>query len=341
MEEIYKNRISWDKECEMFTLLLPEESGLPVSVYMDDGYAAIENSHPVVIFVQNSYNHYDDSYKHLICLSVDEKAENVFNTPLRITYEDYVYVRLWVIKYKKLIIELSHRNIDIFGFLKKYQKTRTTKKAVAESQEVVKPLNEMALLRGDFIGLPYSIWIDNGHTWKNSGHSPRIKVETTTREKSTKRWNPFILSTMEFAINIPDVNKYSSKDIALIKKFVEANKNFIDEVTTSETRMYSNNEVIAGVLTMEQIKANLTKETRDGNIKRVYYRNTIQGLTDSYTVVEDVATGKFSLVSKRTDDNVLDNKWYDAIIPTIKKEGDKEFIGIWNGEVMTYAEIKK
>ena len=192
----------------MFTLLLPEESGLPVSVYMDDGYAAVSNNHPVVIFVQNSYNHHDHTYQHLICLSVDENPENVFETSLRITKADYLVVRFWVIRNRNLIIQLSHRIIDIFELLKKY--------------------------------------------WK------------------------------EIDLSKAEVSEYET-------------------------------------------------------INKINYLNHIQ----DYIVVEDVATGKFSLVSKRTDDNVLDNKWYDAIIPTIKKEGDKEFIGIWNGEVMTYAEIKK
>ena len=124
MEERYKKKISWDVECEQYTPLFPSDSGLPVSIYLDDGYAAVSSGHPTVVFVQNSYNHTDRTYKHLICLSVDDTVENVFDTELLIKSEDYIKVGEWIIAKQDLIRRLSHREIDIFGFLEEYRREK-------------------------------------------------------------------------------------------------------------------------------------------------------------------------------------------------------------------------
>ena len=205
MDEKYKKRISWDGECEQYTPLFPSDSGLPVSIYLDDGYAAVSSGHPTVVFVQNSYNHFDTSYKNLICVSVDDTVENIFDTELLIKSEDYIKVCEWIIAKQDLIHSLSMRYIDIFGFLKEYKR-----------------------------------------------------------------------------------------------------RNSID--VSSE---------------------------------KCLHINTIKSSTEEYVVVKDTENNKCSLISKRTNKNVLDDKWFDWILPTIKQDGDKEVIAVWNNEKVMYIQINK
>lgn len=205
MDEKYKKRISWDIECEQYTPLFPSDSGLPVSIYLDDGYAAVSSGHPTVVFVQNSYNHFDTSYKNLICVSADDTVENVFDTELLIKSEDYIKVCEWIIAKQDLIHSLSMRNIDIFGFLKEYRR-----------------------------------------------------------------------------------------------------RNGID--VSSE---------------------------------KCLHINTIKGSTEEYVVVKDTENNKCSLISKRTNKNVLNDKWFDSILPTIKQNGEKEFIAVWDNEKVMYIQINK
>ena len=205
MDEKYKKRISWDVECEQYTPLFPSDSGLPVSIYLDDGYAAVSSGHPTVVFVQNSYNHFDTSYKNLICVSADDTVENVFDTELLIKSEDYIKVCEWIIAKQELIHSLSMRYIDIFGFLKEYKR-----------------------------------------------------------------------------------------------------RNSID--VSSE---------------------------------KCLHINTIKSSTEEYVVVKDTENNKCSLISKRTNKNVLDDKWFDWILPTIKQDGDKEVIAVWNNEKVMYIQINK
>lgn len=341
MDEKYKKRISWDVECEQYTPLFPSDSGLPVSIYLDDGYAAVSSGHPTVVFVQNSYNHTDRTYKHLICLSVDDYVENIFNTERRIVYSDYAQVRRWIFNNQDLIRRLSHREIDIFGFLEEYRREKNKKKRfVAESE--FNQLNEMATISGSFMGLSYAIWIDNGQTWRQSGHSPRIKIESTNRSKNTTFWNPFILSTMEFAdTGNKDVKKYSAKEVSQIKEFVRHNLDFIKKVTCDEKQQYNYDEVLDGLVPMDEIRKNKSKKTIDDNIKKLVYINTIKGSTEDYIVVQDVTNDKYSLVSKRTDENVLNDRWFDSILPTIKQNGEKELIAVWDNEKVMYIQINK
>lgn len=343
MEEKYKNKISWDAECEEFTVLYPNETGLPVSIYLDDGYAAKTFSHPVVLFVQNSYNHLDRTYRHLICLTANERVENVFNTELRIRFEDYAKVRYWVFNHIDLIRDLSNREIDIVEFLKEYRNSQGHKKRfVAENVDTDSQhmINEMAILNGSLFGLPYAIWIDNTQTWRTSGHSPRIKIQSTNRSKNTRTWNPFILSDIEFAEVNNDIKKYSAKDIKTIKKFVTANLDFIKEVTCGN-KEYDTDDVISGILTMEEINANKTKESINKNLKKLIYMQTLKSSSDSYIIVQDTENEKYSLVSERTGDNVLNDQWFDAIIPVIKVIDNIECITVFNEEKISYIKINK
>ena len=205
MEERYKKKISWDVECEQYTPLFPSDSGLPVSIYLDDGYAAVSSGHPTVVFVQNSYNHFDTSYKNLICVSVDDTVENVFDTELLIKSEDYIKVCEWIVAKQDLIHSLSMRYIDIFGFL-----------------------------------------------------------------KECKRRN-----------------------------------------------------------------------TIDVSSEKCLHINTIKGSTEEYVVVKDTENNKCSLISKRTDENVLNDRWFDSILPTIKQNGEKELIAVWDNEKVMYIQINK
>ena len=332
MEEKYKNRISWERECEMFTPLYPSDTGLPVTIYLDDGYAAPSEGHPVVLFVQNSYKENDYTFRHLICMTADNKTENVFGTKLRITYEDYVEVRLWVMKYKKLIRQLSYREIDVFGFMRIYNEK---KNAITES---VVPIFEMATIDSTFTGLEYNIWIDNGHTWKESGHAPRIKVQTTVRSKKTTSWNPFILSTMSFLKN-KDSEKYSAKTIKEITMFVKANYDFIMDITTNLEKSYKVDEITKGLLTLDQIKNNLTSETRNNKVRKLAYMTSI-GQNNEYTIVYDSASKKYSLVSSYTDENVLNDQWFDTILPVVKTVNNVKTVDVWSEDGIFPVEIK-
>ena len=336
MEEKYKNRISWDRECEMFTPLYPSDTGLPVTIYLDDGYAAPGEGHPVVLFVHNSYKPNDYSYRHLICMTADDKTENVFGTKLRITYEDYVEVRLWVMKYKKLIRQLSHREIDVFGFMRLYNEEKKAQKTISESAE---PLFEMATIDSSITGLEYNIWIDNGHTWKQSGHAPRIKVQSTNRSKKTTSWNPFILSSLKF-LKTKDSEKYSASAVNDIELFVKANLDFIMDVTTNEEKSYDVNEITKGLLTLDQIKNNLTTETRNEKVRKLVYTSSI-GPNNEYIIVHDVNNKKYSLVSSFTDENVLNDQWFDTILPVIKTTNGIKTVDVWTNEGIFPVEIKE
>ena len=112
-KENYKN-VCWGKEFEEFTSIYPESTGLEVKLMLDDCNAAKQSNHPVVVFMQNSYD--PEIFDAKIPISADADAENIFDMPVNIRHRDYVDVRLWIMQHWKLIQRLSRMEIDIFGF---------------------------------------------------------------------------------------------------------------------------------------------------------------------------------------------------------------------------------
>lgn len=335
MTQEEKSRINWRDECEQFTPLLPSETGLEVAIYLDDGYAAKSNHHPVVVFVQNSYNENDYHFRHLICITADEYAQNVFNTPLRIRHEDYMYVRFWIARNRDLIHTLANRDIDIFGFMRMYNERNTKRKMVAESVEA---LNEMATIDGKMFGIPFGIWIDNNQTWRDAGHAARVKIQTTNRSKNTKNWNPMMLHNLEFISAAKDAKNYSSKEIKTIKEFIKANFEFIKTVTCGEQK-YKTEEILAGLLTMDEIRNKKTKQTINAGIRKLKFLNSL-GAKGEYKIVYDPDINQYSVVITSTQENAVNNKWFDAILPSLKTIGDENFIEVFLDNKIVTVKIK-
>jgi len=221
-------------------------------------------------------------------------------------------------------------------FMQEYRQRKIRRRAANESLE--KQLNEMATLDGSFIGLPFGIWIDNGQIWKSTKHAARIKIQTTNKSKKTTNWNPLMLHNLEFSSNASDAKNYSAKDIVAIKEFVKANYDFIKEVTCGD-KIYTTDEVIEGILTMEDIKNNKTAKNVDAGIRKLIYCHTL-GKNGEYTVVLDNETNKYSIVNSATQENAIGNKWVDAVVPLIKITGYDKFISVYIGNELEVVKLK-
>ena len=108
------NNINWKEECEGFTSVYPEKTNLAVKLMLDDCNSAANFGHPVIVFMQNSYDTEDFYTK--VAITADEKPENISNTEIKIKDCDYEEVIEWVSRHRNLIHRLSRMEIDIFWF---------------------------------------------------------------------------------------------------------------------------------------------------------------------------------------------------------------------------------
>ena len=160
MKEEYKNRINFSVEAEQFTLFLPRETGLPVTIYLDDGMAAKTYGHPTILFIQNSYNENDITYSHLICMTVDECTENVFNTPLCIQQDDYDKVKRWVVRNEDLIKRLSNREIDSYMFMEEFCQRITEDFSIGDIVKTKTRIKVPIIDRGEIIRELSDDWVE-------------------------------------------------------------------------------------------------------------------------------------------------------------------------------------
>lgn len=300
--------IDWRKECESYTRIDTQLTGLPVDLYLDDGAATESFNHPVVVFMQNSYNIYDFNAK--VPISADSKVRNVQHKQIKIYHRDYVKVRLWIYYHLKYIKLLSDRQIDVFTLYKLLKKEKEEKKAVTESYS----LNEMAILHGSLFGIDYDIWIDNGQIWRQSGHAPRLKIQPPQRPKNSNNWYPFSMEDMEFLTDNGkrDASKYKKKSLNDIKEFIKGNKKVFDDIIT-QSRLWSMDEIYEKIRSLDDIRENPDIYTKDEDVAVII---PLQPVTNDnrYSVVMDKNNHKYAIYDKNTSSVVSD--WFDkTIIP--------------------------
>ena len=329
------NNINWKEECEGFTSVYPEKTDLAVKLMLDDCNSAANFRHPVVVFMQNSYDTEDFYAK--VAITADENAENIFNTEIKIRHRDYMEVRLWIMKHWKLIHRLSRMEIDIFGFSEELEKYELDDidDSLNESFDAESMLFEMAILKGNITGLDYNIWIDNDHTWETSGHSPRLKIQDSNRSADTRNWNPFIFDTMDFADACKkDAGKYSAKSRKNIMTFINANIDFIKEITCGE-RKYTDDEIKKEILTLDEIKKGFTRESRDKNVVMWRKNSNISNVYgySSGSYVTSSGETIYAIIDSKTHENAFsDNRTFAAIIPIAHKDEKGTYVLVYPRE---------
>ncbi len=301
-------KITW-QELEAYDFLKPDTTGLNMSILFDCEQNYIYFKHPLVVLVSNSYD--ENNLLDLIPITCDKYTEILYNSKkIKLFSRDINKVRLWIMKYHNKIKELADMKIDIIefsNFLKQQKRLN----------ENMNHLNEMAILKKEFTGLAYDLWIDNGQAWRKSGHSCyRLKVQTPDNSSSSKSWNIFRFDLMEFEIEKMK-EQYTPKFYKELKLFIEANKETIEKITLGD-KQYETEEIFPMFLTLSQIKEkkNILDEP-DGKISKHYYLDKDK----KYTVLlnDDNNEIRFTIVKTDTYENVIDNQWYITIVPNSLK----------------------
>ena len=301
-------KITW-QELEAYDFLKPDTTGLNMSILFDCEQNYIYFKHPLVVLVSNSYD--ENNLLDLIPITCDKYTEILYNSKkIKLFSRDINKVRLWIMKYYNKIKELADMKIDIIEFSNFLKQQKSL-------NENMNHLNEMAILKKEFTGLAYDLWIDNGQAWRKSGHSGyRLKVQTPDNSSSSKSWNIFRFDLMEFEIEKMK-EQYTPKFYKELKLFIEANKETIEKITLGD-KQYETEEIFPMFLTLSQIKEkkNILNEP-DGKISKHYYLDKDK----KYTVLlnDDNNEIRFTIVKTDTYENVIDNQWYITIVPNSLK----------------------
>ena len=325
----FKN-VCWRKEFEEFTSIYPDDTGLEVKLMLDDCNAAGQSGHPVVVFMQNSYDQEDFDAK--LPLSADADARNIFNMRVNIRHRDYVGVRLWVMRHWKLLGRLSRMEIDMFGFKRELEDYRydNTDDSLNESLDE-SALFEMAILKGNITGLDYDIWIDNDQTWRESGHSPRLKVQDSNRSSNTRQWNPFIFDTMDYADACKkDTKRYPARARKSILEFIAGNKDLLIAITCGENKM-TDDEIKKQILTIDEIRNGVTRESRDEHV--IQWKKYLDiGCAYGYAVgggMREDGTMCYAVITADTHRNVFGDRVFAAVMPMARADQNGLYVLVY------------
>lgn len=140
----------YDEELIEFLHLDKNRFGIPVDLFVDDGYAYVHHNHPLWVYMCNGYDVNDD----IIPLSVDDNPQILIpNVKLNISNTDFNLVKEFIKVNKDLIVKLANDIIKNVEFLKSVRCL-----ALSEQYKNNGLLLEMVRISRDDTGLPTDIF---------------------------------------------------------------------------------------------------------------------------------------------------------------------------------------
>ena len=198
------------EELMEYMWLKPNETGLNVDIFVDDGGAYKRHRHRLLLWARNGYSKMIDDF---IPFSID-RHPRILNNDLEynISYDDIFKIQNFIIRNLKGLIDLADRRIGQIAFANKIQKIEGH---LNESSHMI---SEMATLRKEDSGLPMDIWIDEGQTYIR--HAPRIKFRASSEQHLTREYSSMLLTNPPTIENMPQKSPLKRRDIEILEQFV-------------------------------------------------------------------------------------------------------------------------
>jgi len=170
-----------------YARLVPEQTGLNVVIYVDDGGAYKRNGHPLWLFMQNNYNNDND----VVPVVISKKPYIIGNeNTLNISQRDLTDVLMFAKINSKLLNDFAN---DKIGHLEFYQQCR-------KGIKLPSYVTEMATLKPKDSNLPTTIWIDEG---TSPQHGPRVKFQVSNEQHTTREFASMTISKEPIVFNLP------------------------------------------------------------------------------------------------------------------------------------------
>lgn len=288
MKKVSKKQLKkWEEEAYEYAGLSPKESGLPVTIWIDDFWFfktfKHKNGKPWIFF-QNGY--LEDSP--VVPMSVSDNPQ-VPDIKINLFRKDLIAIKLFVRKYKNVLELLCQEQFSLVNIYSMINYSRL--------DESKKPFlfREFAVLQKQDSGLPLKLWIDNTGTYKKSKHHMRFKVENPKGEEYTHNWLPITLSGIK--VKHPENIEISNKDLSDVLTFAEANKDLLSDVSSQKIEF---NDFVSRIWKMENGKM-------------------VPPPIDTPKVVKDVGYGYFKLQNPYNNKvtycikngTPITNKWFE------------------------------
>lgn len=93
--------------------IFTEDSGLPVKIWIDEGFAYLKYKHPLWLYFRNGYN--EDAELDPIVIGCNPYRP--YDTPLQITNEDFGTLLDFVCKFQHELLQVANMKYDINDFI--------------------------------------------------------------------------------------------------------------------------------------------------------------------------------------------------------------------------------
>lgn len=228
----YDNFVDYQKEDDMemmeYLKIWPEDSGIPIELWVDDGGSYIRHNHPLWLYFRNGKTMKDD----FIPISINDNPQIMINNPkLNIDNVTLIKIKTFIRRNKVNIIKLAKGKILNTDFL---DNIKPVKQFFNESL-----INEMATMQPKLTGLKVPIWVDEG---TKPQHTLRIKFQASKEQRTTRDFSSMTVEDKPRIFNFPKKSELDSKDIEAIRNFVIYNKDLLIALSAGIIRY--NNEFL-------------------------------------------------------------------------------------------------
>lgn len=228
----YDNFVDYQKEDDMemmeYLKIWPEDSGIPIELWVDDGGSYIRHNHPLWLYFRNGKTMKDD----FIPISINDNPQIMINKPkLKIDNVTLIKIKTFIRRNKVNIIKLAKGKILNTDFL---DNIKPVKQFFNESL-----INEMATMQPKLTGLKVPIWVDEG---TKPQHTLRIKFQASKEQRTTRDFSSMTVEDKPRIFNFPKKSELDSKDIEAIRNFVIYNKDLLIALSAGIIRY--NNEFL-------------------------------------------------------------------------------------------------
>lgn len=213
----YANFDEYQKEDEMelmeFLKIWPDDSGIPVELWVDDGGSYIRHDHPLWLYFRNGKTIKDK----FIPVSINDNPQIMVKNPkLNIDKTTFIKIITFIRRNKKNIIKLAKGQILNTDFLNNIKPVNTNL-----NEGLV---NEMATMNPQLTGLRVPIWVDEG---TSPQHMLRIKFQASKDQKYTRDFYSITVEDNPRIFNLPKKSNLDKRDLEAIKNFVVYNKDLL------------------------------------------------------------------------------------------------------------------
>lgn len=192
-----------------FCLFTPERTGLTVDVVLDETANHVYDGHPLFMCFRNGGDDCDE----YVPVAVHRFHPFIMdrNIQINIPQADVKAILKFVRKHYYTIVDYGHGHITRESIVKAFKRKR-----LSEGR-----LDEMPVINGEDIGLPFDIWVDT--VKRNMKHGKRVKFKTND-SKFSRGWSSMTIDKVEPRIfNMDGQTSVKSKDIEKLKDFVRMN----------------------------------------------------------------------------------------------------------------------